>query len=119
MKCPGPLPEAPYPAGIAMVAYRDWKGSITALSFFDQWQLVEYIWDREDLCARAGCDCSSSVPTCNNLQHFYFDQRISSFYSAQCIRICRCSKEHVPDVDGVLRFGNATSNDTSSRHDAF
>lgn len=101
-----------------MVAYRDWKGTITALSFFDQWRLVEYIWDKDELCARAGCDCSTPVATCNNMQHFYFDQRISSFYAAQCIRTCRCVKEQVLDVDGGLRLGNATLNDANSRRDA-
>lgn len=93
-------------------------GSVIALQYMDYWHEWEFIWDRTGLCTRAGCDCSKSIATCNNVQEFYYDMRIAVSYSAACIRVCRCVKGQSSGFSGVLHRGNSTSNETGLRGNA-
>ena len=98
-----------------MRAFRDAKGTINALQYTNYWLEWDFIWDRTGLCVRAGCDCSKSIVTCNNLHDYRYDPRISLFYSARCIGACKCVKEPVPRVSGVLLLNNSTRNITYLR----
>ena len=91
---------------------RDRWGFVNTLQYVDQWNQVEYIFDKTGLCTRAGCSCESSIPVCYNQATWDYDPRIALWYAPACIKLCACKKSEMTSVNGAIHFGNNTVNGT-------
>ncbi|KAM0800412.1 hypothetical protein BDR22DRAFT_889462 [Usnea florida] len=94
LSCPGPLPLPPYPgAPIFMTANFARSGILfpASLSYTDEWGIREYIFTREGLCSRAGCQCISNVVVSNNFEYIFFSKPLHDWYAPTCVNTCRCT----------------------------
>lgn len=73
----------------------------TALTYTDAWGVKEYIFAREGLCSRAGCQCISGSIVCNNFEYVYFSRVIYNWYAGDCSSTCTCELEPSPASQSV------------------
>lgn len=65
--------------------------TVASLEYIDQWKVVEFVFELEGLCSRAGCRCIEGYLICNDFGYIYFNLMIYNWYVSTCYSKCDCA----------------------------
>ena len=86
-------------------------GTVESIQYIDQWGQVEYIYDVEGLCDRAGCQCVGPVVNCNKIDALFFQPAIAAEYAEHCFHTCEClaiaDTANVTNATNMINLGDA------------